>query len=201
MTVEAGFEFDCHPLGPGHARALCELFERVGSGCYCEWWHFEGDKNAWLDRLAHAPETNRERLFERAEAPGLSGVVALAREGDAGEAIGWMKITFAGAVGKIYAQRPYRGLPCFAGNREHTATVGCFLVDPTFRRRGVGRALLGAGIELARSAGAVAIEAFPRRAEGVRDEELWTGPYALFFKHGFEVVHDLAQYPVMRRML
>jgi GNAT superfamily N-acetyltransferase len=112
-----------------------------------------------------------------------------------------MKLTFANAVAKIYAQRPYRGLPCLTGDREHTATVGCFLVDPTWRRRGVGRALLGTGIELARAAGAVAIEAFPRRAEGVRDEELWTGPYGLFSEQGFEVVHDLAQYPVVRRML
>jgi GNAT superfamily N-acetyltransferase len=112
-----------------------------------------------------------------------------------------MKITFATAVGKLYAQRPYRGLPIFREDRERTATVGCFLVEPTWRRRGVGRALLGAGIELARAAGAVAIEAFPRRAEGVRDEELWTGPYDLFAEHGFEIVHELAQYPVVRRML
>ena len=198
MTIETGTPFDCHPLGPPHARALAELFERVGSGCYCEWWHFEGDKNAWLDRLAHAPETNRVRLLERAQAPGLTGVVALSR---AGEAIGWMKLTFANAVAKIYAQRPYRGLACLTDDREHTATVGCFLVDPTWRRRGVARALLGTGIELARTAGAVAIEAFPRRAEGIRDEELWTGPYGLFSEHRFEVVHDLAQYPVVRRML
>jgi GNAT superfamily N-acetyltransferase len=198
VTLETAPPFDCLPLGPPHVHALSRLFERAGSGCYCEWWHFEGDKNAWLDRLAHAPETNRARLVERAQSPELQGVVALSR---AGEAIGWMKLTFAGAVTKIYTQRPFRGLPCFAKDRERTATVGCFLVDPTWRRRGVGRALLGTGIELARAAGAVGIEAFPRRAEGVRDEELWTGPYGLFVEYGFEVVHDLAQYPVVRRML
>lgn len=198
MTTGGDDPFDCQPLGPEHVRALSELFERVGSSCYCEWWHFEGDKNAWLDRLAHAPETNRAKLVERAKTPGLAGVVALSRTGDA---VGWMKLTFAGAVAKAYAQRPYRGLSCFTGDRERTATVGCFLVDPSCRRRGVGRALLGMGIELARAAGAVAIEAFPRRAEGVRDEELWTGAYGLFAEQGFEIVHDMAQYPVLRRML
>jgi hypothetical protein len=49
--------------------------------------------------------------------------------------------------------------------------------------------------------GAHAVEVFPRRAEGVGAEELWTGPFALLAKEGFEVVHDQAQYPVLRRDL
>ena len=190
--------FECHPLSRAHSASLPALFERAASGCHCEWWHFDGDKNAWLDRLAHAPEKNRERLVERAEAPGLGGVVAVER---AGAAIGWMKLTPASSVPKLYAQRPYRGLTCFRENREGTMTVGCFLVDPAWRRRGVSEAMLGAGIELARASGAVAIEAFPRRAEHLRDEELWTGPHDLFRRHGFEVVEEIGQYPVLRRML
>ena len=190
--------FECLPLSRAHAAILPALFERAGSACYCEWWHFEGDKNAWLARLAHAPETNRERLVARAEAPGLAGVVAVARTG---EAIGWMKLTVASAVPKLYDQRPYRGLPCLGENRERTAAVGCFLVDPAWRRGGVSEALLLSGIELARASGMAAIEAFPRRAEGVRDEELWTGPHELLRRHGFEIVHEIGQYPVLRRML
>lgn len=191
-------EFDCQPLSRAHAATLPALFERAGSNCYCEWWHFEGDKNAWLARLAHAPEANRERLVARAEAPELAGLVAVARAGDA---VGWMKLTMARAVPKLYEQRPYRGLPCLRENRESTAVIGCFLVDPAWRRRGVSEALLRAGIELARASGVVAIEVFPRRAEGLRDEELWTGPYELLRRYGFEEVHELAQYPVLRRML
>jgi GNAT superfamily N-acetyltransferase len=194
----ASFSFECQPLSAAHARVLPELFERAASGCYCEWWHFEGDKNAWLERLAHHPEANRRRLVERAETPGLSGVVAVSELGDA---VGWMKLTLSSEVPKLYAQRPYRGLPCFQGDRERTATIGCFLVEPAWRKRDVAKALLRAGIELARAAGAVAIEAFPRRAEGLRDEEVWTGPHELYVKHGFDIVHDLAQYPVLRRML
>jgi GNAT superfamily N-acetyltransferase len=197
--VSAGeASFECQPLSRAHAAILPALFERASSSCYCEWWHFEGDKNAWLARLAHAPEANRERLVERAETPDLGGVVAVGRNGDA---VGWMKLTHASAVPKLYAQRPYRGLPCFAENRDRTATLGCFLVDPAWRRQGVSEALLRAGIALARAAGAVAIEAFPRRAEGLRDEELWTGPHGLLHRHGFEIVHELGQYPVVRRML
>ena len=112
-----------------------------------------------------------------------------------------MKLTFTSAVPKLYAQRPYRGVPCLRDDRDRTVTVGCFLVDEAWRRRGVAAALLERGLELARAAGALAVEAFPRRAEGLRDEELWTGPHGLFARFGFDVVHDLAQYPVVRRML
>jgi GNAT superfamily N-acetyltransferase len=190
--------FACHALSGEHAPALSGLFERAGSGCYCEWWHFEDDKNAWLARLAQAPELNRARLAERAASSTLSGVVALSLEG---EAVGWMKLTWANAVPKLYAQRPFRGLLPLRENRERTATVGCFLVDPAWRKRGIAGSLLETGIELARTAGAVAIEAFPRRADGLRDEELWTGPDATFLRLGFETVHEVGQYPVLRRIL
>jgi GNAT superfamily N-acetyltransferase len=183
-------------LGTDNALALTTLFERAESACYCRYWHFAGDKNEWQARLAFEPEQNRAELRARAAAPGLAGVVALTAPGFA---VGWMKLERALAVTKVYAQRTYRALPCFGGPRDGVWTVGCFLVDGAFRRRGVGRALLQKGVELARHAGATSIEAFPRRAEGVRDEELWTGPLSLFLSEGFEIVHEQSQYPVLRR--
>jgi GNAT superfamily N-acetyltransferase len=188
----------CEALGEASTEALAELFDRAGSSCFCSYFHFEGDKNAWLARLAHEPEQNRRELAERARTPSLRGVVAKL---DDARVVGWMKLEPALALPKLYAQRTYKGLPIFTGERAHVWTIGCFLVDPDFRRRGVARALLEKGIELARSAGARALEAFPRRAEGVMDEQLFTGPLALFESAGFAVVHDQAQYPVLRRDL
>jgi hypothetical protein len=46
MTNERGFSVE--DARPEHARAIAELFEREGCACFCRWWHFEGDKNAWL---------------------------------------------------------------------------------------------------------------------------------------------------------
>jgi GNAT superfamily N-acetyltransferase len=191
-------DFECRALAARDAPALAELFTRAGTDCHCEWWHFEGDKNEWLARLFHAPEANRAALIERARSSESSGVVAVT---PTSEVVGWMKLTAASAVPKLYAQRPYRGLPVLAERRHETMTVGCFLVDPAWRRRGVAASLLAKGLELARTAGASAVEAFPRRSDALRDEELWTGPYDLYTRHGFEVVHDLVQYPVLRRML
>ena len=187
--------FTCEPLDESNAAALAALFERVESGCYCSYWHLARDKNAWLARLAFEPQENRRELFERARTP-PRGVIA--RQAD-GTAIGWMKLEPAVGLPKIYEQRVYRGIPALGADRAGVWTVGCFLIDPSFRRQGVARALLRRGLELARAAGALSVEALPRRAEGVRDEELWTGPLALFTAEGFAVVHEQSQYPVLRR--
>jgi ribosomal protein S18 acetylase RimI-like enzyme len=188
----------CEPLGREHAAALAALFERAESRCYCRYFHFDGDKHAWQARLAFEPDQNKHALLERAAAKPPGGVVAL---GAGGEVVGWMKLEVATELPKLYAQRIYRTLPCLTGDRTRVWTLGCFLVDPAFRRRGVARALVRAGVALARAQGAQAIEAFPRRAEGIGAEELWTGPFALLTEEGFEIVHDQTQYPVLRRIL
>jgi GNAT superfamily N-acetyltransferase len=176
---------------------LDALFQRVGSHCYCRYFHFEGDKNEWQARLAFAGEDNRRELHERAREPELAGIVA--RTSDL--VVGWMKLERASALPKLYAQRPYRGVPGLAHDRAGVFSVGCFLIDPEWRRRGVASALLERGILAARAAGAQSIEAFPRRAEGVSDEQLFTGPIALYLKHGFVVAHEQSQYPVLRLTL
>jgi GNAT superfamily N-acetyltransferase len=188
----------CEALAPANSAALAKLFEHAESACYCRYFHFEGDKNAWQARLAFEPEANRSELFERAARPPLAGVVAF---DDSGEAVGWMKLEPALSLPKLYAQRPYRALPCLGGSRERVWVAGCFLVLPGARRKGVARALLQKGVELAQSEGAESIEAFPRRADGIRDEELWTGPFELFASEGFEFVQGEGQYPVLRRRL
>lgn len=190
--------FSCARLDRSLAEPLAGLFDRVGSSCFCRYFEFEGDKNAWLGRLAQEPDANRRELLLRAAEPRFAGVVATLRDGTA---IGWMKLEAATSLPKLYAQRTYRSLPCFDGPRTGVMTVGCFLVDPAWRRRGVAHALLRAGLELARSEGASAVEAFPRRAEGVDAEQLFTGPLSLFTSEGFEIVSDQTQYPVLRLVL
>ncbi len=177
-----------------HAGALVDLFARTGTPCHCQYWHFGGDKNAWLDRLFHAPEQNREAFIAGLQNEELKGVVALAE----GQAVGWMKLCSAERVPKLYQQRLYKGLHCFAGARDGVLTVGCMLVDEDWRRRGVARALVRQGIELANAARARAIEAFPRCQEQAQAPELWLGPAAVFLDAGFRVVNDFAPYPVLR---
>jgi hypothetical protein len=185
--------------GPEHGPLLVQLFVRAEVSCYCRYWHFAGTSNAWLDRTAHHPDDNRGEML-RALSIGsdeMSGVVALERE----RAIGWMKVAPASAVPKLYAQRLYRGLPCFEGEREGVFTVGCILVDPERRRSRVAQSMLDCAVTTVRERGGRALEAFPRRTEDSSDAQAWTGPFSLYARAGFRVVHDFAPYPVMRLVL
>ncbi len=197
--------------GVEHGAGLAALFEAAGSSCYCRYWHFAGDKNAWLERCALAPGENRAELEAALAAsdpgadrvrgrssPEARGLVALDRD----EVVGWLKVAPAPVVAKLYDQRLYRGLPCFAGDRTGVFTIGCVLVHPAHRRRGVARALVAGAVRIAPSWGARALEAFPRRPrEAVADEELWTGPASVYAAAGFVEVHAFEPYPVLRREL
>ncbi|MEO7036070.1 MAG: GNAT family N-acetyltransferase [Polyangiaceae bacterium] len=199
-----GSSSTANPLGlvleaaqPKHGAALVSLFERTSTPCHCQYWHFTGDKNAWLDRLFHAPELNRAAFLENLAQPGLKGIVALRGE----QAVGWMKLCLAESLPKLYAQRLYKGLPCFTGQRDGILTVGCLLVDEDERRQGVARALVRHGVRVAEQTGARAVEAFPRRSDQAGPAELWTGPSNIFLEAGFEIINDFAPYPVLRHTL
>lgn len=187
------------PLSEANLPRLIALFEASHSACFCRYWHFDGTKNDWLDRCAHRPEENAAELeaAARAGAIGARGLVAL---DDAGEAIGWMKLTPRSAVPKLRALPVYRSLDL--GSEETTYSVGCFVVRPDVRGRGVARALVEAAPRFARAWGARAIEAYPRRSTApLHDEEAWQGPEGVFVAAGFEAVVDVAPYPVYRKVL
>lgn len=197
-------EYRCEQACSAHAEGLLALLEASGNGCYCNYWHFTGDKNAWLERCYVKPEDNRAALVERLAQPGLCGVVAL--RGD--QVCGWLKVTRAAQVARLYEQRVYRRLPCFnaeAGARDDVYTVACLYVAEAERGRGIVRQLVATAREAAARAGGSALEAFPRalpaagtNAERLRPDEIWMGPENVFLDAGFKPVSDFRPYPVLR---
>jgi GNAT superfamily N-acetyltransferase len=195
--AQLALDFEFTPATIEHADALDAFFARCDVPCHCRYWHFQGDKNAWLDRCFNAPAENaREFREELQHESDLMGIVA--RNPTTAAIHAWLKITPATHVGKLYQQRLYKNLPCFAGDRSATFTIGCLLVEPDFRHRGLAHSLLHAAIRAARAHGARQIEAFPRRGEHLGDPELWMGPISIFERAGFQVVNDFAPYPVLR---
>jgi GNAT superfamily N-acetyltransferase len=182
-----------------HLTGLVSLFVAAHCPCFCRYWHFDGDKNAWLERCSIGEGENEAEL-DRAAMSGTDearGVVALPSGSD--EVVGWAKVAPAATLVKLYEQRYYRGLPSLVGDREGVFTVGCMLVHPDRRHQGAARALARGAVEAARAWGASALEAFPRlTTDPVADEEIWMGPYAALVEAGLEPVDDARPYPVLR---
>ena len=176
--------------------ALIVLFERASSPCFCRFWHFTGTKNEWLERCAFRPEDNANELAIAIAAGDETGVIAI----DGDDVIGWMKVARRRRLPKLRRLPVYKSLDL--GDEDTTFAIGCLLVDPAWRKKGVARAMLSAAPDLARSLGGRALEAYPRRASHpLYDEEAFLGPEALYVDLGWKAVHDVAPYPVYRTVL
>ncbi len=199
-----GSSFSARMVSEKDAPALARLFEASHSTCFCRYWHFDGDKNEWLDRSANHADTSRREHDEAlsSRSPEATGIVAATPDG---EVVGWLKLSPVASVTKMFQQRYYRSLPCFGGDRSGVHVVGCLLVHPAQRLRGVARALITEAVAVAERQGARAVEALPRRTnEPVTGEELWMGPLSVYRALGFIEVHrpeDTGHpdpYPVLR---
>jgi GNAT superfamily N-acetyltransferase len=185
-------------LAPRHAAAWAELFEACSASCFCRYWHFAGAKNDWLARCAHDPEENRrEQLASlEAEEPASRGLVAL----EGGLAVGWMKLVPRACLGKLTRLPVYRSLPL--AEEEGVHVIGCILVRPSHRRRGVARALVLAADAHVLAWGGRVIEAYPRHAEApLHDEEAWMGPEKVFLDCCYALAAGMVPYPVYRKTL
>ncbi len=180
---------------PLHVDGLCALFASSSCGCFCRFWHFEGEDNDWLSRCAVGD--NRAEFVAAAEKHGedVRGMVALIDD----NVVGWLKLSSAPAMKKLASRRVYRTLAYFDAPRTDTAVIACVLVHPASRSRGVARALVAAAVDAARAFGASAIEAFPRVADhALREDELQMGPVAIYRSLGFVIEDGPTPYPFMR---
>lgn len=191
--------FRVEALTEAHLPGLRALFDAASSTCFCRYWHFGGNKNEWLERCAFRPEENAAELEAavRARESAARGLVAL---DDAGDVVGWMKLTPRSAVPKLRRLPVYRSLDL--GDEETTYAIGCYLVRPDRRGLGVARALTSAAPRFAQEWGAAAVEGYPRRSsEPLHPEEAWQGPERVFVETGFQPVVDVTPYPVYRKRL
>jgi GNAT superfamily N-acetyltransferase len=199
--MESAGPFAITPVVPDDVPALIALMERDGNPCFCRYWHFAGTNKEWearcgLDAQANAAELRAAIEQGRDDGRGLVARVA----GDPRRIVGWMKLVPRRTLTKLLARVPYRDLDDPSRPPADTLAIGCFVVDPELRRRGIARALVEAALRIASSWGASFVEAYPRVSEQpLHDGEAWMGPHALFPQLGFEVARESPQYPVLRR--
>ena len=173
------------PLTPDLWPALEDLFGAYGAcnGCWCMYWRIGG---AYRDRPRERNRSDLHAVVLRGPPPGL-----LAFDGDT--AVGWCQVTPRSALPHLdgFTRRgPLDPRPVWS--------VSCFFVRRGYRRQGVSTALLTAAIDLARDAGAPALEAYPSR----NDPKAYTGLASSFGRAGFRKVGGRnPDHPVMRREL
>ena len=185
-------------LSEANAPLWVRLFEACGSSCFCRYWHFEGTKNEWLARGVEEPSRNRDEQLALLGSGATAARGLLARDGDS--AVGWMKLAPRETLPKLLRMGPYRSLSLGPGAGVYC--IGCLLVAPDRRGRGVAETLIRSADRFVLEWGGHTVEAFPRNAgRRLHDEEAWMGTTELFAACGFTEIAGEAPYPVMRRTL
>lgn len=161
-------------------------FRRLHSGedawCQCVAWWVPG-WDGWSTRTAEENAELRQSLFDRGILDGY-----LIRVGN--DLVGWCQAWRRDAFTKLTAQFG-------AAPDAQTWMIGCVLIKPPFRGKGIARQALRLVVDDLRARGATSIDAFPKRQAG--DEgELWNGPESTYLGLGFCVVKDDPKRPLLR---
>lgn len=150
--------------------------------CYCVFHYRDDAHEDWRVRGAAQNRTLRRSLVEGGRG---HGVLAY----HAGRVVGWAGLDLRPALLR-YGQW---GTP----NDADVGIVHCFVVNPSFRRRGVATALLACGVVQLGVLGARAVEAYvvtdPAAAADNPldvDRMAYHGPLSMFLAQGFTVVDD-----------
>lgn len=184
VTTDAG-EMVCVPLTPDRFPDLETVFGDRGVARRCFCMHWRRPDGGYADA-----RDNRDRFADITNdgpPPGLIGYV--------GEApVGWVQVGRRSAfptIGRSRLLKPVDDLDPW--------TINCFVVKAGQRSQGIGRGLLEAAIEYAKSRGAEVIEAYP--VDGHRESlvDYFTGTLGMFSEHGFaEILRRNDTRPIVR---
>jgi GNAT superfamily N-acetyltransferase len=181
----AATDLTVRPLTPDLWPALEDLFGERGAcnGCWCMYWRI----GAAYRRTPR--DRNKEAFREvvrRGPPPGL-----LAFDGDL--PVGWCQLTPREELpwlDRAWALKRVDDLPVWS--------LSCFYVRKGYRKRGITSALIAAALEVARRAGAPALEAYPLDADWTPSASS-TGFVSTFVRAGFATVaRRVPPRPVMR---
>lgn len=175
----------CLPLIPARFDDMETVFgERgVARRCFCMYWRKpDGEYENERD--------NRDRFAEIASAgppPGLLGYID-------GDPTGWVQVGPRADFPTIQRSRLLKPV-----DDVEPWTINCFVVRAGERGQGVGKGLVAAAIDYAKSQGAKVIEAYPVDGHRHSVVDYFTGTLPMFSEHGFvEVIRRNDTRPIVR---
>ena len=155
------------------------------AGCFCQF--FKVDAATWKAQDVAGFERALCEQVDAARASRTAGPGVLAYLGE--EPVGWVAVEPRTSYPRVLSGR---AIPATAQPELDDAgvwAITCFVVRVGFRRRGVGAALLGGAVDVARRGGARVVEAYPvdTAGEKVSSADLYHGPLSTFVAAGFAV--------------
>ena len=173
------------PLTPALWPALEDLFGGGGAcnGCWCMYWRIG---SAYRNRPRAANKASFRAIVKRGPPPGLLAF-------DGGVPVGWCQVTPRDAL--PWLDRAWR---LRRTDTRPVWSLSCFYVRKGYRRRGVTSTLISAALEVARRAGAPALEAYPLDS-ALTPSASSTGYASTFARAGFQIVtRHVPSRPTMR---
>jgi GNAT superfamily N-acetyltransferase len=177
--------FVIRPLTPDLWAAFDDLFGEHGAvgGCWCMYWRIG---NEYRKRPRDANKADFYELVRKGPPPGL-----LAFKNDL--AVGWCQLTPRDALpwlDQTWRLKRVDDVPVWS--------LSCFYVRKGYRRQGVASALITAALDVAKRAGAPALEAYPLDAS-LTPSASSTGYTSTFKRLGFRIVTQrVPPRPIMR---
>ncbi len=183
-----GMKLKIRPLTPDLWPALEDLFGENGAcnGCWCMNWRIG---RAYQKRPPAKNKAAFQGVVKTGPPPGL-----LAFHGEL--AVGWCQVTPRADL--PWLDRAWRlsrvdDVPVWS--------ISCFYIRKGYRRQGVTSALIAGALQMAKKAGAPALEAYPLDAD-LTGSSSWTGYASTFARAGFRIVaRHTPPRPIMRRDL
>lgn len=185
-TTETGAgPMECVPLTPDRFGDMQTVFGEKGVArrCFCMYWRRPkggfGDDRDNLDRFTD--------IVDEGPPPGLLGYVE-------GDPRGWVQVGPRADFPTLGRSRLLKPVDDVA-----PWSISCFVVRTGERRQGIGKGLLTAAIEYAKTQGARVIEAYPVDGSRASVVDYFTGTLPMFADHGFvEIVRRNDTRPIVR---
>lgn len=187
-------QYEIKPVTKDRWDDLVELFGPSGaySGCWCMFPRLSG-----AEFSANGNKGNKAAMKKIVTRNGVPGLLAYA----ASKPVGWISIGPRPVFGRVERSPLFKPL-----NDKPVWSVVCFFIHRDFRNRGVGRALLQAAADYARTQGVRLLEAYPVDTKGKHLEHgeasIFMGTQTIFERAGFKVVaRRRERRPMMQKKL
>ena len=161
--------------------------------CYCHYYHVPKA----IDWSSLDGAANRKAMAARIDVAEMEGLLAYAD----GDVVGWLNAQpwhkLPHACARLAVAPPELDVPA-----HEAAAIVCFVVAPSWRRRGVAKALLDGALASFAARGIKAVDAFPwNTGDSTTPTDHYHGPLPLFLAAGFSPVREEKDLTVVRKRL